>query len=463
MRRCIFAALLGLLLAGCAPVGETPSGPPAETPSVSQAPDPAPSGPQVEVHWDSLSEREKPVSTAKRLSDGPLDDFTPGEYGGVIPYTGGEAKARQGLGAHGEIYYETYYRYGLCTTSGTILTDPVFDSVYRLSLYNEEQGKNEALPVWVITRSRPDGSGDYYTAAGLLSADGSWYTGTRFRADLTAVLGVCRASALMYEDADNAVLISLADGSELARYSPYDLLPSSEADAAGSLFADGLSWVMRSAENFLFYNPDMLGLSGETVWLDGATGQRLAQAPMEVPQYQYDGLRRFGDGWYEGDEGWPEFAHGGDLTLHYDDGRVEVIPLTGELGALTGVSADNLTFRRYGENDRSCSILTDHALNVLYSSQENEGSVELYEDMVTGRRYPCYSQVTDEVNYSVRYVLLDNQGQPLAVCDSYPQMYDGFVSFADGEFYRLADISEGTYREVFRLPRWAALDTEADA
>jgi len=468
--RALTGALLALLLlAGCnAPAAQTASPPPSEAPSESPLPSPE-AGPQVVTHWDALTEKEKPVSTAKRLSEGPLDDFTPGNYGGVTLYLGGENRARMGEGENGEVYYETYYRYGLCAADGTILTDPVFDSVYRLSCYDQAAGKTQMLPVWVVTRTMhsldsTDGwtRGDYYTAAGLVAADGSWYTGTCFRSGLMAVLGACRSSALVQVDAGSAALISLADGSELARYTPYDFAPELDAESAAWFFDDGLGWGMGCSGDYLYYDPARGGTTGEPVMLDGTTGQILAQPPVEIPQYEYNGRCEFDGGWYQSDENGAEFAQGGDLTLHYDDGREEVIQLTGELGLLNDVSADYLVFFwNDGENEHYYQ-LTDHALNVLFSSRGNMGTVELCRDQVTGRCFPCYSQVVDEETYTMRYILLSPRGEPLAVCDSYPRLYDGFVSFVDGAFYRLVELSGESCREVFRLPRWEALDLEMD-
>jgi len=126
------------------------------------------------------------------------------------------------------------------------------------------------------------------------------------------------------------------------------------------------------------------------------------------------------------------------------------------------VSADNLVFSCHDEeNDRYYNVLTDHALNVLYDGRESGGGAELYEDVITGQTFPCCNE-TDQADYSVRSTLLTPDGQTLAVCDSYPRLYGGFTSFADGEFYRLVDVSDGTCREVFRLPRWTAMDTGAD-
>ncbi len=467
-RRILLPALLALmLLAGCGgPAAESPSASPSAAPSPSQTPVPSPSAapdsPQVAVHWDALGEREASVSTAKRLSDGPLDDFTPGAYGAVTAYIGNEQAVAYDYFDEDEAPdYETNYLYGLCTADGTILTDPVFNSVGRLSWTDQTGGayRYETLPAWVVTRTLQDAQGEYYAAAGVLAADGSWYTGTRFQVGVSSTIAVCRDSVLMMEDADNAVLVSLHDGSELARYSPYDFIGPDDPDGMAQwLFADGLSWgMLRSFGGWLCYDPEWNGAEGEAVWIDGATGEFLSEPPMSIEEEEpwYDNRLFFEGGWYERDPDGMEFAQGGELTLHYDDAREETIRLTGELGRLSGVSAENLFFIRNDDAGSPVQTLTDHALNVLCSGSNN---IWPFSDNVTGQEYVCRYEGADPDSW----LLLDTRGKELVRSFTYPEVSDGLMALADSQFYRLVDLSDGTCREVFRLPRWAALDTPAD-
>lgn len=468
----LLSALLFLLLAGCGgPAAGSPSVSPDAAPSPSETAVPSPTSPPappVAVHWDALGERELPLSTAKRLSDGPLDDFAPGRYGAVTPYIGSEQAVAYDYGEEEPTHYETHYLYGLCTTGGTILTDPVFNHVYRLSCYDLLDDTSQALPVWAVTRTMysPDDADDwdrgYYNAVGFLAADGSWYTGCRFRSGVSNTIVVGRDSVLVMEDQDNAVLISVSDGSELARYSPYDFIgPDDPNGVAEWLFSDGLNWGMLSCYGDYFYcDPIMSGgaFEGEPIWIDGATGEFLDEAPMEVPEYTYTGHYTFDGGWYDGDNG-DQFAEGGDLVLHLDDGTEKTIHLTGEQGQLYSVSADHLLFWRSAEDGSAVYVLTDHDLNVLRTVR---GGMDFYSDSVTNRRYPVCYEILDEDAWLCRYTILDSQGRDLVSSLSYFQANDGLVPVVDERTYRLVDLSGGSCREVFRLPRYAALDAAVD-
>ncbi len=461
----LLAALL--LLTGCgAPAGEDP--PPSDS---AATPAPAETAlPQVSVHWDALTQAESLVSTASRLSEDWMDDFAPGAYGGVTPYIGGEQRVMYGyLDEDGSPCYETRYLYGLSTAEGLLLTDPVFNSVYRLTCYDQLDSESKALPVWIVSRTDWDAESaedewtqGYYSAVGLLAADGSWYTGCRFRMGVSSTIAVGNKSVLMMESADSAVLISLADGSELARYSPYDFTgPEDPNGVAEWLFSDGLAWGMLCCCGDYFYCYP-ISANDDPIWIDGATGAFLDEAPMEFPEPAYEGTRRifFDGGWYE-DDGL-EYSAGGELVLHYDGGREEAIPLTGELGSLFGVSAENLLFWKAGADGESfVYTITDHVPRALRTVDGVNASAGFLSDSVTGRTYLYVAQPTEADSSVWRYTLLDGQAEDQMSCINLSFPSDGLMAAVDETFYRLVDVSDGC-REIFRIPRWEALDLPPD-
>jgi hypothetical protein len=279
--------------------------------------------------------------------------------------------------------------------------------------------------------------------------DGSWYTGMTFRSELSSTIAASPYSILMMESADAAVLLSTDNGTELARYSPYDFLSEDDSDIASWFFADGLSWgMLRTYDGWFYYDPSWSGVgTGDPVWIDAATGEKLAEAPMEVPEYSYDPNHySFTGGWYD-----PEAD---PLVLHYNDGTQEIIDLPDSLGEIQSVSSQFLLFR---DNETYQNTLTDHQCNVLAT-----GEVWLITDFVAGVQYPYLVEYLDEEYSDVRYTILDPAtGQSLAISKNYVSVVNGLLTAVDDDSYRLVDLTNNV-QDVLRIPRWSALDLPAD-
>lgn len=460
MRVRVLAGLLALLLllAGCQ-AEENNTAPEPEPVKIPAEDSPAHPAETVTVHWDTLEERTPAVSTAKRLSDGPLEDFIPGDYGVVVPYIGGEQRVCEGYWeAGGKPAYTTQYLYGFCTTDGTILTDPVYQDIYRLEWYNESSGRSQILPVWVASRTMRDESredyGGWYTARGLLAADGSWYTGLRFEDGL---LAACDSRLLIAESRESAVLLSIEDGSEICRYSPYDFLPPEYQDNVSWLFTDGGPGSFTGLEGGCFrfeYNiwTEEEGDLNFTCWIDGEVGKIVDYLPY-VPSFYEDwtGRNQFPGGWYYYDDA--EDDH--EFTLYYDDGTEKTISFPEEYGSVSEVGESYLVFYRWDEEvETNTYTLTDHELNVFHQSSGDAAC--LFRDSVTGESWPGCTR--EEGQGMGLYVLLDGQGQELFSSTAYPYLYNGYLAAVDEDAYRLLDLNGGGIQEVFRIPRWDALD-----
>jgi hypothetical protein len=435
------APLLALfLLAGCqSNVTESPS----PSPSVEPTPE---ATTQVTVHWDALSPQED-KALVSYFYDSALNEFTPADnYGTLVPYIGGE------MAVH---YYEesdstyTNYLYGLCTTDGRIVTGPIYRSIYQVSWYNSNSDENGALPVWALTQMEQDEDGEYYNTAGLMAMDGSWYTGMNFRSEWSSTIAVSPYSILMMESADAAVLISVDDGRELARYSPYDFLSEDDSETASWFFADGLSaGMLRTIDDWFYYDSQWGGLGGgDKVWIDARTGEKLSEAPMDVSEIHYDFNRyTFPGGWYD--------READPLVLYYDDGTEETIDLPEGLGTFTCASAQFLLFT---DGETYQNTLTDHQGNVLAT-----GDISFFSDFSGGVEYPYLMEPLTEDYSDVLYTVLDPAtGQTLTTMKSWSAVTNGLLVATDDDSYRLVDLTDGG-RDVLRIPRWSSLDFSSD-
>mgnify|MGYP003260535114 FL=1 len=93
-------------------------------------------GPEVAVHWDVLE--SGPVTRAERFYEEYTDHLIASDsYGELVPYIGGEEYRDPLYGVFSPIY-------GLATHDGTIVTDPVYLDVSRVSMYDSVYSRSYA-------------------------------------------------------------------------------------------------------------------------------------------------------------------------------------------------------------------------------------------------------------------------------------------------------------------------------
>lgn len=159
MRRILPLLLaLALLLCGCREAVEEPPAPPPPPPQTSD-------GLTVRADWSRLETDVSAGGDFRRYGDRRTEDLIlEDDYGPLLFYAG-----ERFVGSYGEGSYQ--YRYGLTTADGQIVTEPVYDSVWRF----QEEGRSALL------LRRAVGAGAEATIqVGLAALDGSWYTGTDY-------------------------------------------------------------------------------------------------------------------------------------------------------------------------------------------------------------------------------------------------------------------------------------------
>lgn len=177
-RRLLIAALAAAVLCGCTP--QTPPEPEAVTPPKDVY--------EVEVDWSKLPEAMPlfPDLDAGRWYAEETNELIPGNYGSLYPYVG-TTVVRTGTWIDETGTEHTWTDgwgtpvYGLMTREGKVVTDPVYQGVYRpIYRYGSEV---TALPVLLLSRSEPEwasdpgGNGLRYAVA---APDGSWCTEFEF-------------------------------------------------------------------------------------------------------------------------------------------------------------------------------------------------------------------------------------------------------------------------------------------
>lgn len=261
MKRLIPAVLACLLLSACA-------GPEAEvTPSSEPKPSFAP-GP-VFTDWSKLDDYQATENHYTRYYAEYTDRLLPveGGYGSaLLPFAGAVLATEWGVDE---------YRYGLVTTAGEVVCDPVYDSIYRPSYYDYDQERAVELEdVLILTKTRltEDYDPNTYQAGErcytVAAADGSWLLEEEYRNSWTLSDG-----RLLLMDQTGKLWFCDSEG-RLER-SPLDLEQSS---LYGELFALlGEDWMQESVfEDGMFslpsYDPETGGNDG--CWLaDAQTGQ----------------------------------------------------------------------------------------------------------------------------------------------------------------------------------------------
>lgn len=179
----LFPVLATLLLSACVtppPASDGPTVPsqaaqtasaapvPSQTAEISPAVTDGNSG--VKTDFSVLTPYKPPAEKYTRLKNGPLPGLVPGNYGTLLPYVGET------------MYNEWGYiirKYGLVTTAGMIVTDPVYANVFQGSYYDNTSPNGVNLPFLTlemlsdtIDEGAPWNSGVYAACA----LDGSWVT-----------------------------------------------------------------------------------------------------------------------------------------------------------------------------------------------------------------------------------------------------------------------------------------------
>lgn len=116
------------------------------------------------VDWE-LQESEPVEELYTRLFPEPMETLLPSDrYGQLLPYAGAMALNEWG---------EQIYKYGLVTREGMLVTDPVYEDVYRPAWYDYEGEKNRAAAFFCLTRTVGEGDGAQCRYA-MAALDGSW-------------------------------------------------------------------------------------------------------------------------------------------------------------------------------------------------------------------------------------------------------------------------------------------------
>lgn len=179
------AGLAGILmLTACAAGPEaTPIPTQPDTPEPVQtappSPTPEPQGRLVRTDWSKLEPREKAGAVGKRWYAAYTDRLVPLDYGGdLIPYAGlrllDDWPSTEGGGC----------LYGLMTLGGTVVVDPVYSRVIRLSWDRWwERDPAHVLPMLALCVGEQVTDGDGYWAEdryAFAAADGAWATEAKY-------------------------------------------------------------------------------------------------------------------------------------------------------------------------------------------------------------------------------------------------------------------------------------------
>ena len=135
----------------------------------------------VTVHWDALADPEPREPVGDRWYEEYTDHLLPREdYGTLIPYAG------QRLGESWEL--DSGCLYGLMTTDGDVVVDPVYGEVFRPSYTKDGEIRLHEL---LVLAQGEAGSQEYDPAEYTIAApDGSWVMEETFQAVLSSEWGV---------------------------------------------------------------------------------------------------------------------------------------------------------------------------------------------------------------------------------------------------------------------------------
>ncbi len=380
---------------------------------------------QVTVHWDVLAPLQTNTILANRWYEDYTDDLIPSdEYGQLIPYIGGEVS---------NTWWGSGWCYGLATTDGTIVTDPVFMTATYSGYYDQNTYCTIYPEPYVLLLGKAVGEEYLYA---LAAGDGSWYTGLIY----TATLCASQDGRLMLEASGDIVMINwhgqevfrwVSDEIPLPDFQPNELMFRSRG-TSGHWYC----YVSYESGNEDYYYVDLrTGAVQNTMpadW-DGSGPERPA------------GALSFGGGWYVTTEGniW---------ELHYYSGEVYQYPIPDGFGyKISSVDGDRVLL--YQGNSAQTCTLTDMEGNVLVEAIDNYPFFTT--NYGTGPSLLC--STTYDQNYSSTWTtVLDRDGNKLLTTrDGSLRQFGNRLIFADDNYYRLTDLDGN---DLIRLPRFSAAD-----
>lgn len=221
-------ALLLTLTACTRPTAQvTPTPEPAETPADTWSP--------VYADWSKLTpyETKKPVYT--RRYAGYTDRLIPADdYGLLLPYAGQAVTATAEWSYYHGIY-DTYYRYGLVTLTGEVVTDPVFADVSELVLRDGAGVPLADTGAMVLTKVFVGEEGEPKALSAIAARDGSWCTDFLYEYDWEMGLGLDKTGQVLplRKAGEKIALLDLTTGAELrevdfSSFLPPDLDPETD-------------------------------------------------------------------------------------------------------------------------------------------------------------------------------------------------------------------------------------------
>lgn len=398
-------------------------------------------GPEVAVHWDVLE--SGPVTRAERFYEEYTDHLIASDsYGELVPYIGGEAYRDPLYGVFSPIY-------GLATHDGTIVTDPVYLDVSRVSMYDSVYSRSYAdtlvLCTTVPIESEPENkfSLPFEYRYGFAAPDGSWYTGQEFR----YIICTSEAGMLCFDAEDNVVMLDLS-GRALFRWEAGAIPLENFTTCAHN------SASVRTDGPYMIYLPDLQDVYA-CRYVDLRDGTISAEKPEGVDWPRGNDVRPSGHFVYSGGE------------FSVIDGVMTVRPYSGgEYSLPSPVSA----LDAHAVDISGDRILCSQAdISRLYDFEGHElRSWDTHVDFVYqkggGESSLLYSTnyvLNDEgtMMESMSYTVYDLDGNELMTVPEQVIQFGDRLLITEEDCYRLTDL-EGT--DLICISRWTAMDIPAE-
>lgn len=195
------------------PPEETLFSTPTETPSLESTETPAGSF-KVYTDWSKLEPYQPKEAVYTRRYEGFTDTLIPADdYGPLSSFAGTALTVTEEW--EGQVSHYDYYLYGLRTSAGEVVVDPVFTSVRRVYDHKDDDMRSLGqLPVYVLTKTFPDEDGEIDRSA-LCAEDGSWCTDYLYQYDWerSGVFGE-GTGLIIAKGRDQLAIVDLTNGRE---------------------------------------------------------------------------------------------------------------------------------------------------------------------------------------------------------------------------------------------------------